>query len=327
MWNYFERYNVKLLTFGEMLWDIIAGKEYPGGVPFNLSAHAAKCGGQCAIVSCLGNDFRGEKVRKQAKKLEVDCRYVFERSDYPTGTVEALISDSGKPEYLIHEPVAYDFIELSDDTIDEIVDSRFDVFCFGTLTQRNDVSRKSLMRLLGRLDKNVTKIFCDVNLRQNFYTTEILKASLNASDILKLNDDEAAVLAELLFDDASMSLEDVCRRIASEFGVGEIVVTMGEKGAAIFDGEVYETIAGHEVEVADAIGAGDAFSAVFLYKKFSGSKTIDAAMQANRVAAFVASKSGAIPQYRMEPKYPIHDVKGASTGKMAKKAEQSKDCK
>lgn len=319
MYNYFGKDKVKLLAFGEMLWDIVEGKKYPGGAPFNLSAHAAKCNGECAIVSCLGKDSLGAEMRKEAKKLGVNCRFVFDLSDYPTGTVDASISDSGLPEYIIHEPVAYDFIELSDERIDEIVKSRFDIFCFGTLAQRSSVSRQSLLRLLSRLDKSVTTVFCDVNLRQNFLTPEIIKTSLNACNILKLNEEEAVMLAELLFNDIEMPVEKICEGIASGFAVEDIVVTMGEKGAAIFNNDGYNTIEGHKVEVADTIGAGDAFSAVFLLKRFSGSNPVDAAMAANRIAAFVASKSGAIPEYHMEAKNPIREIKTASAYKTGKR--------
>ena len=310
---------MKLLTFGEILWYIIEAKECLGGAPFNLAGHAAKGGSECAIVSCLGKDTRGMKVRKEAQKLGIDCRYVFEHGDYPTGTAQVSISGSGKPEYVIRQPVAYDFIELSDETIEEIVKNRFDIFCFGTLAQHNSVSRKSVMRLLSHLDKHVTKIFFDANLRTNFYTPEIIKTSLKASNILKLNDEEAVILAELLFNDITMSLEKLCERIVAEFDITDVVVTMGKQGAAIFNGDGFRVIEGHRVKVANTIGAGDAFSAVFLHKKLSGSRSVDAAMAANRVAAFVASKSGAIPEYRMEAKYPIRDIKTIFANKRTKR--------
>ena len=285
----------QLLSFGEILWDIVKAEEYLGGAPFNLAAHAAECGMECSIISCLGKDPRGVKALKEAQKRQIDCRYVLEQSMYPTGTVQALISDKGQPEYIIHESVAYDFIELSDRMIDEIIERQFEVFCFGTLAQRNKVSRQSLMRLLARLDKSITKVFCDVNLRENFYNTDILKRSLKACDILKLNDEEVTVLAKLLFNDAKMPPETFCERISSEDDIEEIVVTMGEKGAAIFNSDGFEIIEGHKVEVVDTIGAGDAFSAVFLYEKLTGNKSHGAVMQANRKGAFVASQRGAIP--------------------------------
>lgn len=315
---------MKLLSFGEILWDIVNSKEFLGGAPFNLAAHAAMCGEQCAVISCLGKDQRGVKALKEAQKMRIDCRYVLEHSIYPTGTVNAVISKSGQPEYVIHGPVAYDFIELSDSKIDEIVEYKFDVFCFGTLAQRNETSRQSLMRLLERLDKSVTRIFCDVNLRQNFYSPDILKESLNACDILKLNDEEVATLAQLLFDNPQMIVHDFCEKISCEMGIEEIVVTMGEKGAAIFNRDGFETIQGHKVEVADTIGTGDAFSAIFLYKRLTGSRSFDAAMTANRVGAFVASQRGAIPQYILGPQRSIRDIKGATVRKIEERVNKKR---
>lgn len=288
---------MKLLSFGEVLWDIVDSQEYLGGAPFNLAAHAGRCGGDCAMISCLGKDSRGQTALAAAEKMQIDCRYVRIDENHPTGTVDAVISATGQPDYIIHEPVAYDFIDLDDDTIREIVQNRFDVFCFGTLAQRSEVSRDSLMRLLAGLSGSGTRIFYDVNLRQNYYNKDILEASLRACDILKLNDDEVGVLSQLLFDAPRMDAEDFCRKLAGEMNIKDIVVTMGEKGAMVFDSDRCQVIEGHKVEVADTIGAGDAFSAVFLCKKMNGCTSWQATVAANRVGAFVASKSGAIPEY------------------------------
>lgn len=288
---------MKLLSFGEVLWDIVDSQEYLGGAPFNLAAHAGRCGGDCAMISSLGKDSRGQTALAAAKKMQIDCRYVRIDENHPTGTVDAVISATGQPDYIIHEPVAYDFIDLDDDTIREIAQSRFDVFCFGTLAQRSKVSRDSLMRLLAGLRGSGTRIFCDVNLRQNYYNKDILETSLEACDILKLNDEEVGILSQLLFDVPGMDIQDFCRKLARQMDIKDIVVTMGEKGAMVFDGGGCQAIDGHKVEVADTIGAGDAFSAVFLCKKLNGCTSRQATAAANRVGAFVASKSGAIPEY------------------------------
>lgn len=288
---------MRLLSFGEILWDIVGSQEYLGGAPFNLAAHAARCGGDCAMISCLGEDSRGQRALAAARKMQIDCRYVQINGNYPTGTVEAIISDSGQADYDIHEPVAYDFIDLDADTINEIVESRFDVFCFGTLAQRNEVSRNSLMRLLAGLSASSTRIFCDVNLRQNYYNRDVLEASLGACDILKLNDEEVTVLSQLFYGNRQMSIEDFCKSLRGQMDIKDIIVTMGERGAMVSDGDKCHLIEGHKVVVVDTIGAGDAFSAVFLCKRLNGCNCQQAATAANRVGAFVASQSGAIPEY------------------------------
>lgn len=286
---------MKLLSFGEILWDIVDSKEYLGGAPFNLAAHAARCGGDCLFISSVGDDDLGGRALAEAEKLNVNCQYTKVNPDQPTGTVDAVISKSGQPDYVIHEPVAYDFITLDDEEINEIAAGGFDVFCFGSLAQRSEVNRDTLARLLAALSKTDTKVFCDVNLRQNFFSKEILESSLKASDILKLNDDEVDVISKLFNLGEHESIEDFCVDIAKAMDIKEIVVTMGSKGALIYDGQCHR-IESEKVEVLNTIGAGDSFSAVYLYKRINDSDPSEAVEYANRVAAYVCTQAGAVPQ-------------------------------
>jgi len=287
---------MKLLSFGEILWDIVDSKEYLGGAPFNLAAHAARCGGDCLFISSIGDDDFGRRAIAEAEKLNVDCKYTKVNPDQPTGTVDAVISEGGQPDYIIHEPVAYDFISLDDEEIHKIAEGRFDVFCFGSLIQRSQTNRDTLARLLTALSKTETKIFCDVNLRQNFFSKEILESSLKASDILKLNDDEVEVIAKLFNLGEHESIEDFCADIAKQMDIKEIIVTMGSKGALIYDGKECHLIESQKVKVVNTIGAGDSFSAVYLYKRTNGSSPTEAAEYANRVAAYVCTQTGAVPE-------------------------------
>lgn len=286
---------MKLLSFGEILWDIVDSKEYLGGAPFNLAAHAARCGGDCSFISSIGDDDLGRRAIAEAEKLNVDCQYTKVNPDHPTGTVDAVISQGGQPDYIIHEPVAYDFITLDDAEIEKIAESEFDVFCFGSLIQRSRTNRETLSRLLAALRKTNTKIFCDVNLRQSYFSKEILESSLKASDILKLNDEEVEVIAKLFNLGEHESVEDFCADIGKAMDIKEIIVTMGEKGALIYDGQCHR-IESQKVNVVNTIGAGDSFSAVYLYKRTNGSSPTEAATYANRVAAYVCSQIGAVPQ-------------------------------
>lgn len=295
---------MKLLSFGEILWDIVDSNEYLGGAPFNLAAHAARCGADCAFVSSVGDDLRGREALGRAKEMNIDCTGVQVNKNHPTGTVDAILSEDGQPDYDIHEPVAYDFIELDEEAIKKIVESRFDVFCFGSLAQRSKTTHNSLLRLLAAFSDSDTQIFCDVNLRQNYYSKEILEASLAACDILKLNDDEVGVIAKMFYGSGKMEIEDFCGRLSGEMDIKDIIVTMGEKGVLVFDGSNCHIIEGANVEVIDTIGAGDAFSAVYLCKRLNGGDSRQAAAQANRVAAFVCTQNGAVPAL------PENDLKG-----------------
>ena len=287
---------MKLLSFGEILWDIVDSREYLGGAPFNLAVHAARCGVDCTFISSIGDDGRGREALATAEKMNIDCRYIQVNADHPTGTVDAVISGGGQPEYIIHESVAYDFIALDAGSIKRIVESRFDVFCFGSLAQRNRTTGDSLMRLLAELNKSDTKIFCDVNLRQNYFNKAILESSLMACDILKLNDEEVKVISKLFNSSVQTSTEDFCVSLGRQMDIKEIIVTMGEKGALVFDGKDCNLIEGEKVEVINTIGAGDAFSAVFLCKRLTGKSPQQAACLANRIAAFVCTQNGAVPE-------------------------------
>lgn len=287
---------MKLLSFGEILWDIVDSREYLGGAPFNLAAHAARCGVVCTFISSIGDDGRGREALAAAEKMNIDCRYIQVNTDHPTGTVDAVISSDGQPEYIIHESVAYDFITLDAETINKIAESKFDVFCFGSLIQRSPTNRDTLKRLLAALEKTNTRIFCDVNLRQNYFNKEILESSLRACDILKLNDEEVKVISKLFNSSVQTSTEDFCVSLGRQMDIKEIIVTMGEKGALVFDGKDCHLIEGEKVEVVNTIGAGDAFSAVFLCKRSAGKSPQQAACLANRIAAFVCTQNGAVPE-------------------------------
>ena len=285
--------SVKALAFGEVLFDVIENTEHLGGAPLNLAAHLAQCGAAAAMISAVGNDQRGEKAIKMISSYGVKTDYIARDNEHPTGIVNVELSD-GQPSYTICRDVAYDYITLDDKQIKKIRDGHYDIFCFGTLAQRSDVSRGSLNRLLDNLDG--VDVFYDVNLRQNYYSKEIIEQSLHRSDIVKLNDDEARFLSSYLYGQ-NLPPEEFARRTCSRYGVRIAVITMGERGSGVFaDGE-YAECPGEKVKVADTVGAGDAFGAAFIYQLYSGNDAVNAARIANKIGAYVASCNGAIPKY------------------------------
>lgn len=288
---------MKAISFGEVLWDIIEGKEYLGGAPFNLAAHLAKLGCSSSMISRIGKDRRGKNVLQKMALLGVDSSLIQIDSIHPTGTVNVVLSKEGQPIFRINEEVAYDFIELQNGMLKTIRSESFDAFCFGTLVQRSEITRNTLYELLR--NASAKHFLYDVNLRQNFYSKEIISETLTFSTIVKLNEEEVRVLSPLLFG-KELSNRDFASEITRSFCAKIICITKGENGCAIYyNGEVKE-IPGINVRVVDTVGSGDAFSAGFLFKYCNGLDPFKSAEFANILGAFVASKSGAIPEYDSE---------------------------
>ncbi|MFA5859148.1 MAG: carbohydrate kinase [Elusimicrobiota bacterium] len=285
---------MKSLGFGEVLWDVIKGRAYLGGAPFNLSAHLSKLGSESYIISRVGNDKRGKSVLSAVKRLKVNSSLIQVDTSHPTGTVDVYLSSSGQPEYTINTNVAYDFIELKPELVRKIESVAFDVFCFGTLAQRAEVSQGTLYKLLRIV--NSKHVFYDVNLRKKCYSKQTVIDSLHYANIMKLNDVETKVLSALLYK-KSFSNKEFALKIMNDYAVKVVCITKGEDGCAVGYKNVYCEIPGIKTRVKDAVGAGDAFSAGFLSKYCRGYDPFESAVFANKIGAYVASKTGAIPRY------------------------------
>lgn len=290
---------MKALSFGEVLWDVFEDAEHLGGAPFNLAAHLAKLGCESAMITSVGDDERGRKTLDEIHRLGVDDSFIRIDPVHPTGTAEVALADEGLPSYTIRENVAWDFIEADEGALEKLRRMRFDVFCFGTLAQRAPVSRDVLHRLLELRCARHT--FCDINLRGNFYSEEIVSKSLDYSTIVKLNDEEVRTLSQLLYD-CDLSDMEFSSFLLTDFYVEIVCVTRGADGCSLYHAGGWENIPGEHVEVADTVGAGDAFSAAFLKKFCEGATPCESAVFANHIGAFVASERGAIPEYTDEIK-------------------------
>lgn len=283
---------MKVLAFGEILWDIIEGEQYLGGAPFNFAAHCVQCGNKASVISRVGNDLLGIRAYDECARHKVKPDFIQFDRRLPTGMVTVNLS-MGQPDYVIHENAAYDFIEDSD-VLQKLDHSSADVVYFGSLAQRNDKSRQTLYDLIARL--KCKHIFYDVNLRKGGYNEAILRESLKFSTIFKLNLDELPVVSKI-FIGTELQPEDFCRSITDMFpGIAIVIITASDKGCFIFD-KKFSYVAGVPVEVTDAVGAGDAFSAAFMHSYFRNEDALTAAKIANTVGAYVATKSGAIPTY------------------------------
>ena len=288
---------LRLLSFGELLWDLYEGEdERIGGAAFNLAAHAARCGLEAHLLSRVGDDDLGHRALEAARHFDVATDAIQIDSEHPTGTVTVTISHEagreGQPTYTIHAPVAWDFIAADPDTLEHLTAKPFDVVCFGTLAQRGEVSRASLLQVLDACKADT--IFFDINLRQHYYTKEIVIHGLQHATILKLNDEEWPVLARMLSIE-SMSAVAFARILQRDYPqLRTILITQGSKGCLVVDGDEVTTVPGKPVKVVDSVGAGDAFSAAFLAARLTGHTAQEAAQAGNDLGARIVGIRGAI---------------------------------
>ncbi len=288
---------MKILSFGEILWDIIDGKAHIGGAPFNLSAHLSRMGADSYVVSSLGDDDFGNKAFKEVEKLGIKKDFISTDKDLPTGTVDVKLNCDGVLDFTINKGVAWDNITLDCQQLEQIANLGFDIFCFGSLAQRAAASRESLNMILERI--KFKEVFCDINLRQHYYDKEIIEESFRKSSIVKLNDKEALYLSEYLFNKKD-TLAGFSEKIIRLYNIKIVCITKGAEGAEVFTDDKKTSVQGVKVDVADSVGAGDSFSAGFLASYFSGASPEESAELAVKVGGHVASHFGAIEDYSEE---------------------------
>ena len=273
---------------GEVLWDMLPDGRQCGGAPANVIFHASKLGAQGLVVSAVGADADGDDLLAFLEGKGIDCSLVA-RNDLPTGTVTVTL-DNGMPSYVIHRPAAWDAIPYTD-AIDAVV-PRLSAVVFGSLAQRDERSRETLFRVLRHPSLHALKFF-DINLRQNFYSRETIAESLEVADVLKLNDEECAVLAELF--DLPGGQREVVAALADRFKLSHVILTLGAKGSMLYDGAAFAEYPVAPCEkLVDTVGCGDAFLAAWCVAILSG-KGADAAMrEATALSAYVAGHKGAM---------------------------------
>ncbi len=289
---------MKVLSFGEILWDIIEGKHYLGGAPFNFAAHFSQCGADTYMISRLGKDELGRAAFEEVEKLGVETDFIQWDERQPTGTVDVFLKN-GQPSYTIHTKVAYDYIDFDQLKASGLLNQQFDIFGFGSLAQRNETSKQTLRAILTKM--SFSHIFYDVNLRKDCYSAAIIRDALSFSTILKLNDEEVALISEFLYGETYEN-EEFCQKVSQDYQQEIIIITAGGDGCFVYHKGELHIVAGKKVKVADTVGAGDSFSAAFLATFFRLGDPLQAAVVANQVGAFVAASRGPIPLYSEEIK-------------------------
>lgn len=279
-----------VLAIGEVLFDVI-GEEYNlGGAPFNVGAHLAKLGHESYILSSVGKDDLGDEIIQQVREIGVHTDFLVRHPLLPTGTVQVSFVEN-EPEYVIHQPVAWD--EITGDT-DLLQSIDWSVITFGSLAQRSIQNQEFYTRFFEEV--TAEWIYFDCNLRQDFYNAEVIKRSLSICNIAKFNKEEIGIVSAMLYNE-SKDPEEFGAALARDFGVKMAVYTWGAEGAKAWYEDGFYAAAGIRVKTETTVGAGDAFSAGFLHRLMSGSDIEDALRRGNLLGAYVASHSGAIPDY------------------------------
>lgn len=288
-----------IVSIGEILWDIIGPTEYLGGAPLNFAAHARKLGHELFMVSGVGDDQRGQRALQELARCGISPQFVQVRPGKKTGTAEVELEPDGRPVFHLLRPAAYDSVDLTPAHLKGIVALQPHWIYFGTLFHTSPRTLASTLKLLEDIPS--AKRFYDVNLRDGNWNLAIVERLTSHANVVKMSDSEAEFLdASLNLDSGDGSVEDFCRRWSDQYGCQVICVTFGERGCGIYRDGAYVQVPGCKVEVADTVGAGDAFSAAFLHALEQGWETRRCGAFANAVAALVASRPGAIPEWKPE---------------------------
>lgn len=281
---------MKILAFGEILFDVDVKKNEKklGGAPMNFCSHLTKLGAEGYILSSVGKDALGEEALDFAKYFGVNQKYII-LNEKSTGVCNVTYHGS-EPDYDLSILGAYDNICVTDEMIEEMKEENFDVCYFGTLAQREKPSKNSLDKVLKSV--NFKKVFCDLNLRQTYYSDEVLSFSLEKTDILKINRDEFKFLEEKGF---ASSVKDLCEK----YNIEKVLLTLDKDGAELYDFKEDKTYVagGVETEEVSSVGAGDSMCACFLYNYLNGVDLQTCLERANTMGAFVVSRKEAIPDY------------------------------
>jgi len=277
---------------GEVLWDVFSdGKKKFGGAPTNFAYLAHCLGAASFLVSSVGNDELGNETIQYIDKLELDRRFVSVDEDHPTGTVTVNLDEFGQPDYIIHENTAWDFIPSSSDLLEFA--SEVDAVCFGSLCQRSNISGQTVREFLKATKPQCIRLF-DINIRQSYYSEQVITSMLELANILKLNDEEMTLVAGIL--NIVGNETDILNEILKRFGLDMIILTKGVNGSLLIEKGQHSYMPVEQVEIVDTVGAGDAFAAAVAMGLLHKNSLRTIHEHANRLAAFVCTQTGATPK-------------------------------
>ena len=283
--------NEIVVGMGEALWDVLPEGKKIGGAPANFAYHVSQFGLPSCVVSAIGDDALGKEIIENFTSKGLD--QLIEEFPYPTGTVQVEIDQTGIPLYDIKENVAWDNIPYTEHL--DALAKRTKAVCFGSLAQRNVVSRETINHFLDTMPKDDDSLIVfDVNLRQGFYNKEILCKSMQNCNILKINDEELITVSRM-FGYPGIDLQDKCWILLGKYNLKMLILTCGINGSYVFTPGNVSFQPTPKVEVADTVGAGDSFTAAFIASILKGKSVTEAHTIAVKTSAFVCTQKGAMP--------------------------------
>ena len=277
-----------ITSFGEILFDVYPGKKTLGGAPFNFIYHIKKLTGSGNFISRIGDDDLGKKILSLADSNELG-NYIQIDNEHLTGVANANLDKNKIPHWQIELNRAYDFIEINEQ-INHMIEEKTDCLYFGTLVQRNETSRKTIQSLFGKK----IKYFCDLNIRQDFYSKEIIESSLIASNAVKLNIEELDLVNVLLIKEKS-GIEETAKQIMKKYQIELLCVTQGSDGSFLFKGKEVDHCKINAEKIVDTVGAGDAYAAVLCLGYLNRWDISRLNKLASGFAAKIVSVPGALP--------------------------------
>lgn len=278
-----------VIGVGELLWDMLPGGRRAGGAPINFVYHALCLGADGCAISAVGKDDDGKEIISELEQNGIN--YCVPEVDYQTGYVPVTLKD-GIPSYIITENVAWDHIPLTEQAIALVKNA--DAICYGTLAQRCETSRKTINALIDLTPVEALRIF-DINIRQHYYTKEIIEDSLKKASVFKINDDELVMLRDLF--SLPEDNDTACRLLLERYELSHVILTAGSQYSSVYNKDLVSTIPTPTVQVIDTVGAGDSFTGAFVYSLLVGKNIKEAHEQAVKTAAFVCTQAGAWTKY------------------------------
>lgn len=281
----------KTVGIGEVLWDLLPSGSQLGGAPANFAYHTHALGASARIITRVGDDDFGNAVRRRFEEQGIEDGTVQIDTMVPTGTVTVSLVENGIPNYVIHEDVAWDGIQITPMALKAVQEA--DAICFGSLAQRREPSRTTIQNLVSAASPNALRVF-DINLRQKYFSGEIIERSLRLANVLKLNDSELPILAKIF--SLTGSIRQQISRLAMKFDLRLVALTRGPAGSLLFQDGRWSDCPSVPIEVVDTVGAGDAFAAILVLGLLHKMELDDINTLADEVARYVCSCTGATPQ-------------------------------
>jgi fructokinase len=293
--------NFNVIGVGEVLWDLLLTGPQLGGAPANFAYHAHALGAKAQVITCVGKDDYGREIIRRFHEMGLPETTVQIDETVPTGTAKVALSGDGLAHFTIQENVAWDFIAAVDEAV--AVARRADAICFGSLAQRCEPSRNTIQHLVAATPPDALRVF-DINLRQQFYSRNVVEKSFRLANVLKLNDDELPRLADMLR--LTGSTEDQIGQLAQTFSLRLVALTRGPNGSLLYQKDNdnnearWSDCPSHPVKVVDTVGAGDSFTAALVLGLLHKMDLDEINTIANEVARYVCSQPGATPTMPVE---------------------------